>query len=441
MVQHRRALRALAIAATFGIALGLSNVAGAPAHATTCSTTPTTWALLKSAFASASSGAVICLGAPITGSSDHITVPSASNVTLDLSGQSLTVVGDVGFPGVYVPQGTSLTIDATGGGSLSSTGTTGGSSGGAAGIGGIHHSTSGAITINGGTITAIGSSGAAGIGGGFYGGGGAVTINGGTIDATGANSGDGIGGGWSSSGVSSFTMTGGSVTAVSVGNGAQGLAVAGAFQMSGGSLTATGVGTWWGGGCPGIWLRGSTNSFSGGTIVANGAAAQANGITVGEFSPAAFNVTGGSITATGSADFTGAAIGAINNNGTLYLPSTGGTPVLAGSGFGSGAVFAAAITISATLAPTAQNYSMAGTRDATASLTARTVIVFSSPQPTSSSGSSSANGSSNPAVTSSASSSTTLAATGIDATGLAALGALALLGALLLLGRRRATLS
>ena len=53
----------------------------------------------------------------------------------------------------------------------------------------------GAVTINGGMVTAMGGDHGAGIGGGLYGAGGTVTINGGEVTATGGEWGAGIGGG------------------------------------------------------------------------------------------------------------------------------------------------------------------------------------------------------------------------------------------------------
>ena len=67
--------------------------------------------------------------------------------------------------------------------------------GGNAGIGGNTQCSGGAITINGGVVTATGGGDGAGIGGGTNGVGGNITIKGGTVTATGNGGGAGIGGG------------------------------------------------------------------------------------------------------------------------------------------------------------------------------------------------------------------------------------------------------
>ena len=89
--------------------------------------------------------------------------------------------------------------------------------GSGAGIGGGNYVDGGIVTINGGTVTAIGGSwGAAGIGGGNCGNGGTVTINDGVVTAIGGNyytyNGAGIGGGLSGDG-GTVTISGGIVNA------------------------------------------------------------------------------------------------------------------------------------------------------------------------------------------------------------------------------------
>ena len=84
----------------------------------------------------------------------------------------------------------------------------------AAGIGGAW-GRGGVVAINGGTVTATGGKNAAGIGGGNDGAGGTVTINGGTVTATGGEFGAGVGGGkWRVGGT--LTIDGGSVKASSI---------------------------------------------------------------------------------------------------------------------------------------------------------------------------------------------------------------------------------
>ena len=106
-----------------------------------------------------------------------------------------------------------------------------------AGIGNRYNESVGNITINGGTVTAIGSY-AAGIGGGNQGSGGNITINGGTVKATGGGYAAGIGGGRSGS-VGNITIHGGNVTATGGNVATTGQRVAGigsGFMGSGGIL-------------------------------------------------------------------------------------------------------------------------------------------------------------------------------------------------------------
>lgn len=92
------------------------------------------------------------------------------------------------YPGVYVPSGSTLTIQGTG--SLTANRTDF-----AAGIGGGYTNNCGHITINSGTIAATGGNYGAGIGGGFKASCGNITISGGTVTATGGSDAAGIGGG------------------------------------------------------------------------------------------------------------------------------------------------------------------------------------------------------------------------------------------------------
>ncbi len=144
------------------------------------------------------------------------------------------------------------------------------------GIGGSGH-----ITINGGTIIAIGGkdynfSGTAGIG--VLGG--SVTINGGTVTATGAsNAGAGIGTGETEHVSGSVTINGGTVTAT-------------------GGKWASGIGSGGGGGTV-------TVTINGGTVTAVGGE-EADGIGVGLRGwPVNITINGGEITATGGTGKTG----------------------------------------------------------------------------------------------------------------------------------------
>ena len=137
-------------------------------------------------------------GDVLTGSTTSYKVTIADGATVTLDGvtiegvnsdwypfAALTCVGDAtiilkegstnklkgfqsGYPGIFVPEGKTLTIQ--GSGSLDA------SAEGAAGIGGGYAKHCGNITIEGGTITATGAYGAAGIGGGWKGNCGNITI-------------------------------------------------------------------------------------------------------------------------------------------------------------------------------------------------------------------------------------------------------------------------
>jgi len=184
-------------------------------------------------------GAFVTITGDNTGTNNRIVVAPTSgkiaditleNVTIDVSGGTGACAFDMAYAkvdlglvgnntlasgenraGLEVPSGANLTISGP-----SSLTATGGSSG--AGIGGGYSQSGGAVTINVGTVTAIGGNGdsgnggGAGIGGGGGGtsgggGGGTVTIKGGTVTAIGGNgdtssgsgNGAGIGGGGNTS--------------------------------------------------------------------------------------------------------------------------------------------------------------------------------------------------------------------------------------------------
>ena len=105
-----------------------------------------------------------------------------------------------------------------------------------AAIGGDNRSNTGAITINGGHVTAQGGGGAAAIGGAIDCNGGIITINGGVVDATGGGQGAGIGGGNFGNG-GSITINGGTVTAQG-GSGAS--SIGGGNNSNGGTITING---------------------------------------------------------------------------------------------------------------------------------------------------------------------------------------------------------
>ncbi len=124
-----------------------------------------------------------------------------------------------GYPGIYVPEGKTLTIQ--GDGSLTATCGISESAGGwAAGIGAGSLINCGNIVIKGGDITAVGGISAAGIGGGPASSCGNITISGGTVNASADELSTGIGGSeYSTCGDITITNTVTSVTAKK-GNGA-----------------------------------------------------------------------------------------------------------------------------------------------------------------------------------------------------------------------------
>lgn len=264
-----------ALVATATVVLG-GALTALPAQAATCTTSPTSWSDLQAAFAAApATGAVICLGADIThtgttngGPDDSIDVPAGAAVTFDLNGYSLAVdnpgSGD-GTAVIDVSTGETLTVEATGGGTLNLTT----SSGGAA-VGSSANSDSGTIVINGGTINLVSGFDGAALGGGQYGSSGPITINGGQVTATTLDCGAGIGAGEYSTAVGPVTINGGTVTATgtcgSPGIGAATFATGGIVVITGGVVVATGAqGAGIGGGFQGA---GGNVTISGGDVTA-----------------------------------------------------------------------------------------------------------------------------------------------------------------------------
>jgi len=147
------------------------------------------------------------------------------------------------YPGIYIAEGATLTIDGTGTLDASSNGY-------GAGIGGGYIISCGNIIINGGTITATGGDYAGSIGSGWKSSCGNITISGGTVTATatGVDSGAGIGSSFNQS-CGNITISGGTVTATG-GKDAAGIgsgygledqpSTCGTITISGGTVTATG---------------------------------------------------------------------------------------------------------------------------------------------------------------------------------------------------------
>ena len=170
---------------------------------------------------------VILNGVNINGSGTWTTgnyagITCEGDATIILSGTN-TVKGFYShYPGIYVPENKTVTIQ--GSGSLNAS-----SNGSGAGIGGGIDFNCGNITITGGNITATGGNGRPGIGGGTEACGN-ITITGGTITATGGNAAAGIGGSNTGncgditipSGVPRVTATKGNIAPNSIGAGGYG---------------------------------------------------------------------------------------------------------------------------------------------------------------------------------------------------------------------------
>lgn len=114
------------------------------------------------------------------------------DATIILRGENSVTGFLASKPGIFVPEGKTLTIDGTGSlvarNNVSEAGT-----GLAAGIGAGNHAKGGNVVINGGTVSAYGGLGCAGIGGAVDGKFGDITINGGTVHAYGGVGGPGLG--------------------------------------------------------------------------------------------------------------------------------------------------------------------------------------------------------------------------------------------------------
>lgn len=162
-------------------------------------------------------------------------------------GKTNTIKGfNQDYPGIYVPDGSTLVIK----GETLGTGSLDASSKQGAGIGGGYNGPNyslhcGNITISGGNVTATGGRTAAGIGGGNAATCGNITISGGIVTAIGGEYAAGIGSGGGGCICGNITISGGTVTAnggryaAGIGGGATGGAC-GNITISGGTVTATG---------------------------------------------------------------------------------------------------------------------------------------------------------------------------------------------------------
>ena len=198
----------------------------------------------------------------ITGTASIPGIECLGDATIILNGDN-SVRGREYAPGIFVPEGKTLTIKGSGtlvatGGNTSST-APGFATIGGAGIGGTKDVSCGSIVIASGTITATGTGWCAGIGSGDADQAnttcGNITISGGTVTATGGRYAAGIGSGdaeLASNTSGDITISGGTVTAtggvyaagIGSGNGNynQGnhyVSACGAISITGGTVTAT----------------------------------------------------------------------------------------------------------------------------------------------------------------------------------------------------------
>ena len=205
----------------------------------------------------ADGASVILKGVDIQGYNDNsfewAGLTCAGDATIILAdGSENTVKGFYqDYPGIFIAEGKTLTIQ--GSGSLTAAGGGGKTGSYGAGIGGASYSNCGNIVIEGGTVTATGGSGGdagAGIGSGKNGACGAISISGtANVTATGGPGGAGIGSGYGDnshcgditiSGSAHVTATGG-LNGAGIGSGNHGT-VSGTISITGGTVTATGGG-------------------------------------------------------------------------------------------------------------------------------------------------------------------------------------------------------
>ncbi|MCD8214369.1 MAG: hypothetical protein LUC97_01790, partial [Clostridiales bacterium] len=230
---------------------------------------------------------------------NYLTASSSTNEADDgINYAALSKPGDT-----YSLTITSIDGDGSSKGSLTASGSMYG-----AGIGGGSKTSSGNITISGGTVNTSGGMFSAGIGGGLYGNGTDITISGGTVTASSPNYGAGIGGGYTGEG-SNIEITGGTVdasgnTAAGIGGGAKGtgsdIAIYGGDVTASASSTGAAIGGGEEGSGSNIAIYDGNVTASGGTGgagIGGGYNADGSGITI----------TGGTVSVSTSGD--GAAIG------------------------------------------------------------------------------------------------------------------------------------
>ena len=241
-----------------------------------------------------------------------VSVTGEGDTNIKLDGDN-ALKSDIYRSGIYGSGSGSLTIS---GGENDSLTAQGGS--GANGI-----SSSGSLTISGGTVTANGDDGGRGI----YSRGG-VTISGGTVTANGGDGSNVSGSGITSNG--GVTISGGTVNAAggSGSYGGNGIYSRSSLTISGGTVNATGRDGKDGYGGGGIWSGGVT--ISGGTVTANGGnggSGSYGGDGIGSIGGVA--ISGGTVTANGGNGGNGGdgiCSSGIDLSGSLELTAKAGSP-------------------------------------------------------------------------------------------------------------------
>ena len=280
-------------------------------------------------------GATVTLdGVTINGVNDGDNYPWAGincegNATIILKDGTSNVVK--GFrrhwPGIYIAENKTLTIQGNTGTLTASPFNGGGSSGSfGAGIGGGGNSgpSCGNIVIEGGVITATGGLYAAGIGAGASNSCGNITISGGTVTAYGNGGGAGIGCGDEGASCGSITISGGSVIAYGNSGGA---GIGCGYKSSCGSITISGTSSV-------TASCASDRSSIGGAGIGSGCIGHCGDITIS---------TSGTVNATGGTNAAGIGSGGRSVSYSLSdqnycgnISITGGTITAEGKGFGAG---------------------------------------------------------------------------------------------------------
>lgn len=233
-----------------GVALPETNLSGITVDYTATDFETLTGTLTSIVKISVAAGATVTLNnATIDGNINSSSsykwagITCNGDATIILNGNNSVVAFYLGRSGIYIPSGSTLTIQGPGSLTANGRGT------GGAGIGACSSTSLGCgnIRIEGGAITATGGASAAGIGGSAYENCGDITITGGTITASSGDQGCGIGSGTAKS-CGDITISGGTITATG-GTNASGIGssingACGNILINGGTVTATATGSY-----------------------------------------------------------------------------------------------------------------------------------------------------------------------------------------------------